>query len=40
MNFKLKERNQVVLSFESFMDGDSVIIDELSLLDVTLERGN
>jgi hypothetical protein len=39
MNLKLKEKNQFVPSFESFMDGDLVIIDELSLLDVTLEGG-
>jgi hypothetical protein len=40
MNLKLKEGNRVVLSFESFMGGDcdSVIIDELSLLAITLEE--
>jgi hypothetical protein len=32
MNLKLKEENQVVLSFESLMGDDSIVIDELSLL--------
>jgi len=39
MNLKLKEGNQVVPSFESFMDGDLIIIDELSLLVITLKQG-
>jgi hypothetical protein len=37
MNLKLKEWNHIIPSFESFMDGDLVIIDELSLLVITLE---
>ncbi len=32
MNLKLREENQVLLSFESLMDDDSVVSDELSLL--------
>jgi hypothetical protein len=39
MNLKLKEGNQIVLSFESFMDGDSVITNELFLLALTLKKG-
>jgi hypothetical protein len=30
MSLKLKEGNQVVLSFENLMDDDSIVIDELS----------
>jgi hypothetical protein len=32
MNLKLKKENQVVLSFESLMEEDLVITDELALL--------
>jgi len=32
MSLKLKEENQIVLSFENLMDDDLVVIDELSLL--------
>jgi hypothetical protein len=32
MNLKLKEENQIVVSFENFMDDDSIVIHELSLL--------
>ncbi len=30
MNLKLREENQVLLSFESLMDHDSIVDDELS----------
>jgi hypothetical protein len=32
MSLKLKKENQVLLSFESLMDDDSIVNDELSLL--------
>jgi hypothetical protein len=32
MNLKLKKENQVVLSFESLMEKDLVVTDELALL--------
>jgi hypothetical protein len=32
MSLKLREENQVLLSFESLMDDDSIVSDELSLL--------
>jgi hypothetical protein len=32
MSLKLKEENQVVLSFESLMEEDSIIVNELALL--------
>jgi hypothetical protein len=32
MSLKLKEENQIVLSFENLMDDELVVIDELSLL--------
>jgi hypothetical protein len=32
MSLKLKEENQIVISFENLMDDDLVVIDELSLL--------
>jgi hypothetical protein len=32
MSLKLKEENQIVLSFESLMEGDSIIVSELALL--------
>jgi hypothetical protein len=35
---KLKEENQVVTSFESLMDDDLVVIDELSLLAFNIRR--
>jgi hypothetical protein len=38
MNLKLKEENQIVVSFESFMADDSVVIDELSLLASNIKR--
>jgi hypothetical protein len=38
MSLKLKEENQVVPSFESLMDDDSIVIDELSLLACNIRR--
>jgi len=32
MSLKLKEENQIVLSFENLMDDELLVIDELSLL--------
>jgi hypothetical protein len=32
MSLKLKEENQIVISFENLMDDELVVIDELSLL--------
>jgi sensor histidine kinase YesM len=32
MSLKLREKDQVLLSFESLMDDDSIVNDELSLL--------
>ncbi len=32
MSLKLKEENKIILSFESLMEDDSIISDELSLL--------
>jgi hypothetical protein len=38
MNLKLKEENQIVVSFENLMDDDSIVIDELSLLVSNIRR--
>jgi hypothetical protein len=38
MSLKLKEENQVVLSFESLMDDDSIVIDQLFLLACNIRR--
>jgi hypothetical protein len=38
MSLKLKEENQVVDSFESLMDDDSIVIDELFLLFSNIRR--
>jgi hypothetical protein len=38
MSLKLKEKNQVVPSFESLMDDDSIVINELSLLACNIGR--
>jgi hypothetical protein len=38
VSLKLKEENQVLLSFESLMDDDSIVNDELSLLDSNIRR--
>jgi hypothetical protein len=38
MNLKLKEENQVLPSFESLMDDDSIVSDELSLLISNIRR--
>jgi hypothetical protein len=38
MNLKLKEENQIVVSFESLMDDDSIVIGELSLLPFNIRR--
>jgi hypothetical protein len=38
MSLKLKEENQIVLSFENLMDDDLVVIDELSLLAYNRKR--
>jgi len=38
MNLKLREENQVLYSFESLMDDDSIVSDELSLLISNIRR--
>jgi hypothetical protein len=38
MNLKLREENQVLPSFESLMDDDSIVSDELSLLISNIRR--
>jgi hypothetical protein len=38
MNLKLKEENKIILSFESLLEDDSIIFDELSLLSSNIER--
>jgi hypothetical protein len=38
MNLKLREESQVLVSFESLMDDDSVVSDELSLLVSNIKR--
>jgi hypothetical protein len=38
MRLKLKEETQVVPSFESLMDDDSIAINELSLLACNIRR--
>jgi hypothetical protein len=38
MSLKLKEENQVVPSFESLVDDDSIVINELSLLACNIRR--
>jgi hypothetical protein len=38
MNLKLKEENQVLLSFETLMDEDLVVNDKLSLLASRIRR--
>jgi hypothetical protein len=38
MSLKLREENQVLLSFESLMDDDIVVSDELSLLVSNIKR--
>jgi hypothetical protein len=38
MNLNLKKENQIVPSFESLMDDDSIVIDELSLLACNIRR--
>jgi hypothetical protein len=38
MNLKLKEENQIVVSFENLMDDDSIVIDELSLFVSNIRR--
>jgi hypothetical protein len=38
MSLNLKEENQVLLSFESLMDGDFIVNDELSLLASNIKR--
>jgi hypothetical protein len=38
MNLRLKEENQIVLSFETLMDDDSIIIDELVLVAFNIRR--
>jgi hypothetical protein len=38
MNLKLKEENQVVVSFESLVDDDLIVIGELSLLASNIRR--
>jgi hypothetical protein len=38
MNLKLKEENKSILSFESLMEDDSIISNELSLLASNIRR--
>jgi hypothetical protein len=38
MNLKFKEENQVLPSFESLMDDDSIVNDELSLLAFNIRK--
>jgi len=38
MNLKLKEENKIIPSFESLMEDDSIISDELSLLTFNIRR--
>jgi hypothetical protein len=38
MSLKLKEENQILPSFESLMDDDSIVSDELSLLTSNIRR--
>ncbi len=38
MNLKLKEKNQVFLSFEILMDDDSIINNELTLMASNIRR--
>ncbi len=38
MSLKLKEENKIILSFESPMEDDSIISDELSLLASNIRR--
>jgi len=38
MSLKLKEENQVLPSFQSLMDDDSIVNDELSLLDFNIRK--
>jgi hypothetical protein len=38
MSLKLKEENKIIPSFESFMEDDSIIFDELSLLAFNIKR--
>jgi hypothetical protein len=38
MSLKLKEKNQIVLSYESLMEDDLIVVDELVLLVLTLQR--
>jgi hypothetical protein len=38
MSLKLREKNQFLLSFESLMDDDLVVSDELSLLASNIKR--
>jgi hypothetical protein len=38
MNLRLKEENQIVLSIETLMDDDSIIVDELVLVAFNIRR--
>jgi hypothetical protein len=38
VNLKLREEDQVIPSFESLMDDDSIVSDELYLLDFNIKR--
>jgi hypothetical protein len=38
MSWKLKEENKIILSFESLMEDDSIISNELSLLAFNIRR--
>jgi hypothetical protein len=38
MSLKLKEENKIIPSFESIMEGDSIISNELSLLAFNIRR--
>jgi hypothetical protein len=38
MSLKLKEENEVVVSFERLMEDDSLIVDELALVDLNIRK--
>jgi hypothetical protein len=38
MNLKLKEENQIILSFESLMENDSILFNELVLFVSSIQR--
>jgi hypothetical protein len=38
MSLKLKEKNKIIPSFETLMDDDSIVNDELSLLAFNIKK--